>query len=105
MKSDPYNIDQSQFAQVLRDMQEVPVNEDLDDLDEPPHPLGENPHVTALCDYIRSTHNELFELRKPGGGMGEDAYFRFNEGLELRPEVLVTIMIDYIKQHPEIISE
>lgn len=103
MKSDPYKIDQSTFAQVIHDIQRDPLADDLPD--EPPHPLRENPHVATLCNHLEQMGKQLFELRKPDGEMSDDSYFRFNEGLELRPEVLAMIIIDYIKQHPEIISE
>jgi hypothetical protein len=101
MNADPYSLDQTNFAKIVREIQNNPL---ADDLDEPSHPLRENSHTAALCHHLEQVEKQLFHSRKPDGGMGDDAYFRFNEGLELRPEVIAKIAIDYIKQHPEVIS-
>jgi hypothetical protein len=103
MNKDPFDLDQTEFAKVVRDIYDNSLADELPE--EPPHPLLKSPPVAALCDHLRQRQVELFEARKPGGGMGDDAYFRFNEGLELRPEVVARLVIDYVKQHPEVFSE
>ena len=102
INADPYNLDNTEFAKVVKQINVTPVGDDAPD--EPEHPLRSDKAVVGLCDYLHQKTNELFEARKPDGGMSHDAYFQFNEGLMLRPEVVAKIMLDYIKQHSEIIT-
>ena len=103
MNKDPLNLDQTEFAKIVRQIQASSPADDPPD--EPLHPLRENTHVAALCDHLEQADKQLFQARKPDGGMGDDAYFQFNEGLELRLEVVARLAIDYIKQHPELVNE
>ena len=102
--ADPYDLDDSDFVRTLLEIDRA-MRDDEDDIpEEPPHPLASVPHVSALCAHLQTRKRALFQARKPNGGMGEDAYFVFNEGLMLRPEVVAKMVIDYVKEHPEILS-
>lgn len=105
MNKDPLNLDQTVFAKIVQQIQIQASPPDDDPPDEPLHPLRENAHVATLCDHLKQTKEQLLQARKPDVEMGDDAYFRFGEGLELRPEVVARLVIDYIKQHPELMNE
>jgi len=103
MNADPYNLDQTKFSEVVRSADDLLAGKTP--TPEPPHPLRDDPHIAALCDHLRRTEDELHAARKSDGDMGDDAYFRFNEGLELRPEVIAKLVIDHIKQNPHLLAD
>jgi hypothetical protein len=102
MSADPYHLDETEFGKVLQQINATPIGDDLPD--EIEHPLRNDIRVATLCDHVQEMEYELFRDRKPEGGMSSDTYFEFEEGLILRTEIIVKIIIDYIKQHPEIIT-
>ncbi len=102
--SDPYLLDSTDFARFVRADQESLSSEDDDIPAEPPHPLLENPHVRGMCEYLESRRSNLRQLRKPNGGMSDDPYFEFNEGLMVRPEVIAMFCLEYCRAHPEILT-
>jgi len=99
---DPYNLDQTEFGKVLQQINATLIGDDLpDDIE---HPLRNDINIATLCDHLNEIEDELFRGRKPEGGICDDTYFEFDEGLVLRTEIIVKIIIDYIKKHPEIIT-
>ncbi len=103
MTADPFDLDQTDFSDVMRDIQKDPLFLEGDHL-EPEHPLLRDQGVVAVCTHLQETKDQLLKARKPEGGMGDDAYFRFEEGLYLRPEVVVRVILDYVKTHPGILA-
>ncbi|OGY35588.1 MAG: hypothetical protein A3E36_00265 [Candidatus Andersenbacteria bacterium RIFCSPHIGHO2_12_FULL_45_11b] len=102
--ADPFNLDDTDFDRINQEIWQA-MRDGVDDIpDDPQHPLMDDPGVAALHDHLQEYKRNLSQARRPNGGMGDDAYFAFNEGSLLRPEVVVKICIDYIKQHPEILS-
>lgn len=102
MNKDPFHLDQLRYSEVLREISMWNANSDIDKEwandppDKLPHPLLNDPQVASLYKHIQGTCLQLIVERKLSGGMADDSYFAFNEGLELRPEVVARIAIDFI---------
>lgn len=68
------------------------------------HPFFEDGVVRAALKYLTEFQDTLRKERYPHGGCNVDAYQEFNEGWNLRPEVVVKIIIDYCRAHPQLLG-
>jgi len=103
VNADPYNLDQTELAQAMRVIRSNPVADDLPD--EPEHPLCNSAAIAAIYDHVQQMKNQLWKTRYPDGSMVEDAYFMFDEGLLLRPEIVAQMTLDYLREHPELLAQ
>jgi hypothetical protein len=52
-----------------------------------------DPDVIAAMQYVNGIQEQLWKKNHPNGRMNDDEYFVFNEGLILRPEVIVALVL------------
>lgn len=103
ISADPFKLDETDYASALREISDCSPSEDPPP--EPRHPLRNQPSIAAICDLLSNTLEELWISRRPDGGMHDDAYFYFDEGLRLRPEVVAKLVLDCIRKNPRLLEE
>ena len=95
-RRDPYNLDKTKFAKQLR--LGKPVNDE-------DHPLRKYPEIKTLCHIIQSTDKELSPNRGiTSEAAPEDPYYSSNEGMKLRLEVIVALLLGFLERYPETIE-
>ena len=92
-KQDPFNLDHTEFAEALRRRNDDPL---LDHPDEPEHPLRSDALVVGIVRSLETFQRNLLSERMIGDRMASDSYFEFDEGLMLRPEVIVRAIIEIV---------
>jgi hypothetical protein len=65
--------------------------------------LLQNPLVLGLTIRLTNFMDEIWRKNHPTGGMHDDRYMRFNEGMELRPAVTVRVILDHLCDNPELL--
>lgn len=107
---DPFALDETALGKSLRKLYGEDTSYGVDgdfnfdaDFDEPKHPLLDDRAVAAVTDHLEKFQSELWTRRCPEGQMDPDSYFEPNEGLLLRLPVMTKIIIDYLRDHPELL--
>jgi len=103
-KFDPFALDKTELGKSLKKRYEADVCFDAD-FDEPKHPLLDDRAVAAVTDHFEKFQSELWMRRCPKGQINPDSYYEPNEGLLLRLPVMVKIIIDCLKDHPEYLRD
>lgn len=103
---DPLGITNSAWEQMLfahYESLDKMTREGLDDYANEPkhedHPALEDDMVRAVWEYCEDAEKILLKETHPNGTMHEDAYFRWNEGIELRPQVIAGLIIKFLRDH------
>lgn len=103
MSLDPFHLDQTSYAQEIRVQQRDRKFADV--LLASLHPLLSTPNVAQAYAYLQEIQEHLLRERNPGSTPQEDAYFEFKEGMVLRQEVVVKIVLDYVRGCRTLIPE
>ena len=101
---DPLGITNSAWEQTLfahYESLDKMTREGLDDYADEPvhedHPALKDNLIRAAWKYCEDTEDMLLTKTHPNGTMHEDAYFRWNEGIELRPQAVVGLIIQFLR--------
>ena len=77
------------------------MDEGFDDQDEEPtHPILNEKRIREILGYLQQEEEKLIHGYKiQSEASPENPYFRFNEGLELRPEVAIAFVLKYLREN------
>lgn len=108
MHADPFNLDGTEYSKVLKQNYErtSDLESEKDFLEEPEHPLRSDRAIAGLCDHLDDQRQQLGKARGVSEiSADDDPYFEFEGGAVLRPEVVVKIAVDYLRAHPELLTQ
>ncbi len=98
--TDPFHLDGGPYARTLHRIEQDFIALKRSVPNEPRHPLLKDRAVAVLVRHLEKFERGL-DSRGSHMHLG-DAYYEFNEGMVLRLPVLVKVILDYVRKHPEV---